>query len=287
MNVSWQSGAKVKDSGIRTIGGFDDCPGILDEGFNRSEKGACHRIYESSRPIARSYCRAFDHFRKFGPKPVMELIWKKLPAFLYELILVFTGLSAAFALNNWQAERNSLKTRINYYESFLLELEGANVQAIRLERRLDSVLTSLETKIANGDRPVLDPLSDLDYTFNAFITKAAFQQVNFENIGKEYLASISWGSNLFTILDKRVALFQETARRTLYTANPDFYDENGNLRKEYAWYPEDLRFIRNTLRRLVHSIEKGAVPETQLIINSLQKKRTPFQATKPDFNRKQ
>lgn len=192
--------------------------------------------------------------------------WKDV---LIELVAVFVGVYLAFALSNYQEEQKNEKTRIKYFKSFLLELQGINYtikRQLKIIERIDSVYTE---SIQNKRFKIPEIYPDFELTINMPIIKSAFIGSHFENIHPQFLLNISFGGNLITMIEKRVNRYTENCQRVLYGRPMNarsFYQSSGQLKREYQWYLDDLRSIKVLYKRLNVAIEEGALPETKKLI---------------------
>lgn len=199
----------------------------------------------------------------------MKSFLKKLPTYLFELLVVFVGVYAAFALNNYRESQKAIASQIKFAESFRAEIEYNGKYAQLLKHELDSIADQLEKDIEAGLRPPLDPIPQLRLSVGTFITRAAFNENHFEAIDQQFLFNISQGVVLFDDIQNQIELFHQKAREQLYVSEPDFYLPSGQLKPEYRWYLDDLKNLRFLFKRLEYAIEKGAIPGTDSLIQKL------------------
>ena len=200
----------------------------------------------------------------------IKLHWKRL---LVELLVVFIGVYAAFWLNSYREEEHQREIQKKYYQSFKSELSRISQHSKMIASATDTLHNHYSKAIARGERPSLKVHPELDFPINMFIIRSAFNQQHFESIGTDYLVNISWGSNLITLLEKRLNLFQEKSRdlMLLTGGNPaQLYEEDGNLKPAYQWYLQDLVFVSSVAKNLVGAIDKGALPDTDRFLKELE-----------------
>lgn len=196
---------------------------------------------------------------------------KRIARYLIELLVVFAGVYGAFMLNQHQEEKKLRVIKYNYYQGFLSEVTGINRMTAQLKVRVDSILHYYETEIEAGKRPQLK-VHALDFTTNMFILRSAFDSDHFSSVGSGYVANISSGSNLISLLDRKVNNYQQHSMSMLYSLPYDtnrFYDGQGRLKPEFQWYMTDLKEISHYLGYLIIQIEQGAIPATKKLIASI------------------
>ncbi|MCB0278390.1 MAG: hypothetical protein KDD94_02755 [Calditrichaeota bacterium] len=199
-----------------------------------------------------------------------ETGWKYI---FIELIAVFIGVYGAFELNTIQEDRRKHEIKQNYYKSFTLELQGIDAIAKQQLATIDTILKIYTLAISNKEFLTLRYYPELDFTVNMPIVKSAFISTHFENIDPNFLRNISFGSNHLTLLEKRMDRYVMNCQRLLYNnqvSSHQFYQTNGQLKPEFAWYLEDLKILRLMFVRLVQIIEKGALPDVKKLIESTQ-----------------
>ncbi len=200
----------------------------------------------------------------------LRLHWKRL---LSELLVVFIGVYAAFWLNNYREEERQRQIRQNYYLSFKAELSNISQSARGVAAFADTLHRHYRTAIEQGKQPVLQLHPELDFPINMFITRSTFNQQHFESVGSQYLANVSTGSNLISLLQKRLDLFQDKSRDLMLQTggNPVvLYDSDGMLKPAYQWYLQDLAFVSSVAKSLVAAIEQGAIPDTDRLLKELE-----------------
>lgn len=194
---------------------------------------------------------------------------KKLAEIFIELTIVFLGVFAAFQLSDYKEDKKVQSAKINYYKTFKQELEAINKNCHKLQDTINSITTEYYEGIASGSRPKLMVHRHLFFQTKAFVVESAFNDTHFSTIGSGFIVSISQGANLFYWIDDHLKTYQSNVQNLLYNQpyDPDrFYDENG-LKPEYEWYIEDLKVISLLLESLIISIEQGAIPATENLIN--------------------
>ncbi len=177
---------------------------------------------------------------------------------LIELVVVFVGVYGAFYLSTLQEAKRERQNRVNYYQTFLFNLDQLYADATRVKSEVDSTLTLLEEK---PDIPI-SINRDIDFTNNMLVVRGGFESENFTTIGQEYLASLDRGSNLISSIEKRANYLEEETRR--------FLIYGGNEMQFRRWYRGELARLSLYLGQLQQTITEGAVPETREIIRQIE-----------------
>lgn len=188
-------------------------------------------------------------------KIIQNRSWKFL---LLELFVVFIGVYGAFYLTTLREEAVERRNRVNYYETFLLNLDDLYTKAVSAKEEVDS----LRRELANNPDYQISLSRSIDFTNNMLIVRSGFESENFTTIGKDYLSSLDRGSNLISVIEKRVDILEAETRKFL------IYGE-GNEREFKKWYSEELEVLSDYLEGLQFTISKGAVPETRIMIKQL------------------
>ena len=200
------------------------------------------------------------------PLRLFRLHWRRL---LSELLVVFIGVYGAFMLNNYREKQHVQQQRLNYLESFKEELVNVEKLTGSLATASDTLLTRYNRAITKGERPMLNVHHELVYTINMLIIRSAFNEQHFEAIGSEYVSKISNGSNIISLLQERVDLFQDKSRDLLIQTGGDpdvLYNKDGTLKPAYQWYLRDLAYFRIVGGQLQQVIEKEAIPDIERLI---------------------
>lgn len=178
---------------------------------------------------------------------------------LLEMIIVFIGVYGAFYLTTLREEEIDRRNQVNYYKTFLLNLEDLQKSAVAIRGEVDSLLFEQESTPPSEIRLV----RAIDFTNNMLIVRSGFESDNFTTIGKDYLASLDRGSNLISMIEKRANILEEETRYFLIYGS-------GKENEFRAWYIEELKTLSGLLSALESTIVNGAVPETNTIIRMIE-----------------
>ncbi len=183
--------------------------------------------------------------------------WKFL---LLELFVVFIGIYGAFYLTTLREEQVARDNRVNYYKTFMLNLDGLYSQATKVKAKVDTILVQMDE---DPDYTITID-RDINFTKNMLIVRSGFESENFTTIGQEYLASLDRGSDLISMIQKRADTIEEETRK---------YQIYGNKSSEEAfrnWYKDEMTLLSGLLGGLQSTIINGAVPETKEIIKRIE-----------------
>lgn len=175
------------------------------------------------------------------------------------MIIVFIGVYGAFYLTTLREEQIDRRNQVNYYKTFLLNLEDLQKSAVAIRGEVDSLLFEQESTPPSEIRLV----RAIDFTNNMLIVRSGFESDNFTTIGKDYLASLDRGSNLISMIEKRANILEEETRYFLIYGS-------GKEIEFRAWYIEELKTLSGLLSALESTIVNGAVPETNTIIKMIE-----------------
>lgn len=189
-------------------------------------------------------------------KLFMHRSWQFL---IFEFIVVFIGIYGAFYLTTLREEQIERRNQVNYYKTFMLNLEYLYINAEMVKEKVDTQIDIHKT----DQEAEIELLRDIDFTNNMLIVRSGFEAENFTTIGQDYLASLDRGSNLISLIEKRANILEEETRKYLIY---------GEIReKEFrSWYIEELETLSVLLSQLQQTIIKGAVPETKNIIQQME-----------------
>ena len=189
----------------------------------------------------------------------------KLGEYTFELFVVFLGVYLAFLFTDYQEEIEEHKTRIKYYDALVFEFkifaEHLETENIKIEKHM-SVLDD----ISEGTKPRL-LVTDFYYLYQGAVVNSAFNSKNFESLDKDTLTSIIGGIPLLLLLDKKIAKIEQLTQAVLFPMlmKPDsvYFDTDGNLVAALQWYPELIKSLQQTNRKLHTIISKYAVPQLE------------------------
>ncbi len=185
-----------------------------------------------------------------------------------ELFVVFLGVYLGFLVTDYQEELREREVRGKYYDSLILEFKTLVAHLDAERAKLDRHL-AVVAEIDEGDQPDL-PHIDLDqsaYGQRASVLTAAFAGRNFEALDFGILRNIITGLPALDMLRARVARLSELSVAIVEPLRSDqtrgFYDADGRLRSELAWYPRLIREIDQLNRQLRQVVAEVAIPDIE------------------------
>ncbi|MDE0691468.1 MAG: hypothetical protein OXI55_04400 [Gammaproteobacteria bacterium] len=185
-----------------------------------------------------------------------------------ELLVVFLGVYLGFLVTDYQEELREREVRGKYYDSLILEFKTLVAHLDAERAKLDRHL-AVVAEIDEGGQPDL-PYIDLDqsaYGERASVLTAAFAGRNFEALDFGMLRNIITGLPALDMLRARVARLGELSVAILEPLRSDqtrgFYDAEGRLRGELAWYPRLIREIDQINAQLRHVVAELAIPDIE------------------------
>lgn len=183
--------------------------------------------------------------------------WKFL---LLELFVVFIGIYGAFYLTTLREEQVARDNRVNYYKTFMLNLDGLYSQATKVKAKVDTILVHMDV---DPDYTITID-REINFTKNMLIVRSGFEAENFTTIGQEYLASLDRGSDLISMIQKRADTIEEETRKFL------IYGDEGSENAFRDWYKDEMTLLSGLLGGLQSTIINGAVPETKEVIRRIE-----------------
>lgn len=208
-----------------------------------------------------------------SPAPTAEPDQRRVPPggmrslghYAAELLVVFLGVYLGFLVTDYREELREREVRGKYYDSLILEFQT-------LVAHLDAERTKLERHLAEidqGGQPDL-PHIDLDqsaYGERASVLTSAFAGRNFEALDYGVLRNIISGLPALDMMRARVGRLSALSTAVLEPLRSDqtrsFYDTEGRLRSELAWYPRLIREIDKINRELRQVVAEVAIPDIE------------------------
>ena len=170
-----------------------------------------------------------------------------------ELVIVFTGVYAAFALSEYESGRDAATRRRQLQAALVSEIRDITSNTQRVATVLPTQLARFDSSVTAGARPPLEPFIEpvrvqphmweatiesgaLD-TFDVPMVYGLSQFYNELNAGFEQLAQLR-------------GLSESVLIPALGSSSDEFYDSSNRLRPKYRWYRDGLA----RLSRLAASI---------------------------------
>jgi hypothetical protein len=202
-----------------------------------------------------------------------ERAWRSLVGrLLLELVVVFIGVYAAFALAEHQVARESAERRHQLQLALMREIEditnntrNAAVEATRMIAFYDSAFTDAATPIPV---PMLEPVRVRNHMWDAVLNSNALDLLDVELVYRlsDFYNELNAG---FAVLEQLRGLSETMLLPNLSRGPAAFYDEKGHVRPEYGWYFAGLRNLREVAASVTTMgdslfIELGNVDDTAM-----------------------
>ena len=177
---------------------------------------------------------------------------------LLELLVVFVGVYAAFALSTWQEDRRDDARRAQILEALHAHVawvdEGVDVMRPALD---SSFISPFLDGLEAGERPEVEPITLTTGESGTGLWEAMLQSGGLDVLEAP---TIELMHKYFASLQRGADGLEEARAQTLAQlyprlgSGPDtFYDpRTGALRPEYGWYPAALRRMRSDFNTVAY-----------------------------------
>lgn len=186
-----------------------------------------------------------------------------------ELIVVFIGVYAAFALTQYQDEQRQELRRAQLYETLQADVVDGVEDARQFLEEFDrSYHDPFFAASQAGEMPALTPIYFTLGTMYTGVWEAMLQSGGLDALEIELLEDLDEMFDRARRLEK-VNLLANTYSSEILAPNlgagpSEFYDpETRRLRSKYTWYPYLLRTLRSDLEQWVHAAE-GVLTRTRV-----------------------
>ncbi len=194
-------------------------------------------------------------------KPGAEI---PLPRFLarlgLELLVVFIGVYAAFALSEHEDRRDAGVRRVQLQAALVREIEGVTVNTRRVAAVMPGQLAGFDAAVAAGERPPLTPLLEA-LRVDSYMWQVALQSSALDLFDVATVYDLSRFYNEvnagFEQLAQLRALSETVLIPNLGLDSDEFYAPDGALRPKYGWYREGLgrlQFLSSNITMLGDSL---------------------------------
>jgi hypothetical protein len=167
--------------------------------------------------------------------------WPLLGRLLLELVVVFVGVYAAFALSERKAEQEALARREQLQAALVREIGDITRITRRVASELPQQLAYFDSAVAAGGRPPLvpwiEPIRVQTHMWEATLQSAALELFDVPTIYRisEFYNELNAG---FEQLAQLRALSETVLIPALGRTDDEFYDSSNRLRPKYRWYRE-------------------------------------------------
>jgi hypothetical protein len=168
-----------------------------------------------------------------------------LGALALELVVVFVGVYAAFALTAWDQGRQNADKREHLRQALLAEVRGTNVIAHGSQAALQQLLGQFEASRLRGEHPVPRPmLSETRVDPNVWNATVAAGGINLIDV-ETFVQLARYYNGVQAGLESNQTLKRLSETQLIpHQGDPpaSFYVPGTNeLRPEYTWYPAVLQ----------------------------------------------
>ena len=163
----------------------------------------------------------------------------------FELVVVFVGVYAAFAVSEHQARREADQRRTQIRAALMEEIHEVVLNTRRVSQSMPGVLAAYDSAIAAGARPPLEPMLEpvriQTHIWDATLQSNAIDLLDVPTVVR--LSAFYNELNLgFEQLNQLRHLSEQLLLPNLGAGADEFYDPTtGRVRPQYAWYFAGLR----------------------------------------------
>lgn len=181
--------------------------------------------------------------------------------FIFELLVVFIGVYAAFALQNHQSDRQRARQAAVLRERIAMDLDRIAQEGAAVNEEMDLLRSYLDA-ITSGQRPPLMPFTGfIPYTpevWDAVLASGGLELLE----TSEVMALSTFYGRTKAIL-REIQGMEEYGRALLLPnldkPSEEFYDEEGRIRQKYMWFANGLWRLVNEMPVIVKEADSLAV----------------------------
>jgi hypothetical protein len=162
----------------------------------------------------------------------------------FELVVVFIGVYAAFALSQYEARRESAERRRQLQDALVREIQDLTSNTRRVAHQLPAQLAQFDSAVRAGGRPPLqpwiEPVRVQPHMWEATLQSGALELFDIPTVYRlsQFYNELNAG---FEQLSQLRALSEAVLIPNLERESSEFYTPDGrNLRRKYQWYREGL-----------------------------------------------
>ena len=178
-----------------------------------------------------------------------------LGEFAFELVIVFVGVTAAFALENYRQARQEAAYQHAMVGELRASMDDFATHGVEIDRHIGTLLSSFAAASTQGKMPPLPIYRESGgerpptRVWDGIVATGAARSLDpklFFRLAVFYSRADSFG-------DRYLRYNAFTEERVLpYSSNPAiFYDPRGRLKPEYAAYVDRLRELQTEMHALV------------------------------------
>jgi hypothetical protein len=174
--------------------------------------------------------------------------WPKAPSWFgklaLELVVIFVGVYAAFAMSQYQAQRETRHRREELQAALAREIKDITANTRRVSQQLPVELATFDSNVRAGTRPLLQPRIE-PVRVQTHMWEATLQSggLNLFDVNTVYNLSRFYNelNAGFEQLAQLRALSETLLMPNLERGSSEFYASDGrSLRPKYRWYRDGL-----------------------------------------------
>jgi hypothetical protein len=161
-----------------------------------------------------------------------------------ELIVVFIGVYAAFALSQNEARREAVERRHQLQDALVREIKDLTSNTRRVAQQLPIDLTQFDSAVRAGGRPALQPWTEpvrvQTHMWEATLQSGALDLFDVPTVYRlsQFYNELNAG---FEQIAQLRSLSESVLLPNLERGSSEFYAQDGrSLRPKYQWYREGL-----------------------------------------------
>lgn len=170
-----------------------------------------------------------------------------------ELLIVFMGVYAAFALSRYEASREATERRHQLQNALVREIEDLTSNTRRVAQQLPVQLAQFDSAIRAGGRPTLEPWIEpvrvQTHMWEATLQSGALDLFDIPTVYSlsQFYNELNAG---FEQLAQLRGLSESILIPNLERGSSEFYQSDGTLRPKYRWYREGLGRLSDLSARI-------------------------------------
>jgi hypothetical protein len=175
--------------------------------------------------------------------------------FVFELIIVFAGVTAAFALENFREAREEAAYRQRMVAALRDSLGDLSTHGAAIDRQMDLMLRGFDAARARGEEPLVPVCREAGSerpdtkAWDGVVATGAARSLDpalFFRLARFYSRAESIGERY-----ERYNAFSESRVLPYLADRDEFYERSGKLKPEFAAYVDRLRDIQREQRATI------------------------------------
>ena len=175
--------------------------------------------------------------------------------FVFELIIVFAGVTAAFALENFREARDEAAYRQRMVAALRASLGDLATHGVEIDRQMDLMLRGFDAARAKGEEPLVPVYREAGSerpdtkAWDGVVATGAARSLDptlFFRLARFYSRAESIGERY-----ERYNAFSEARVLPYLGDRHEFYEHNGRLKPEFVAYVDRLRDIQREQRATI------------------------------------